>query len=40
MLADRSKAKVSVATRAGGAPIAFPGAMLIFANPIIVHARS
>jgi hypothetical protein len=40
MLADRSKAKVSVTTRASGAPIAFPGAMLIFANPIIVHARS
>ena len=40
MLAPRSKAKVSVATRAGGAPIAFPGAMLIFAYPIVVHAQS
>ncbi len=40
MLAGCSKAKAAVATRAGGTPIAFPAAMLIFAFPIVVHAQS
>jgi hypothetical protein len=40
MRATCTTAKGSVATRAGGATIAFPGAMLIFAYPIIVHAHS
>jgi len=40
MLAPRSKAKVSVVPRTGGAAIAFPNVMLIFAYPIIVHAHS
>jgi hypothetical protein len=40
MHVGRLEAKAAVATCAGGSPIAFPGAMLIFAFPIVVHAQS